>query len=78
MSDRHTIVRVLNCRNYYWDDKNKAENCCACILYRRDVVVHVCGNSHEMSGARSMHADAIKMTPTEIVCVVTILMHWLK
>ena len=45
------------------------------ILYRKDVVAHVCGNSHEMRGARNMHADAIKIILTEIVCVVTILLH---
>ena len=37
--------------------------------------MHVCENSHEMRGARNMHADVIEITLTEIVCVVTILFH---
>jgi hypothetical protein len=37
--------------------------------------VHVRGNSHEMRAAKYVHADAIKITLTEIVCVVTILLH---
>jgi hypothetical protein len=37
--------------------------------------VQVCGNSYEMKGARNMHTDAVKITLTEIVSVVTILLH---
>ena len=39
------------------------------------MVLHVSAHSHEMRGAKNMHADAVKITLTETVCVVAILLH---